>query len=257
MHVLRVQCAAADKDRLAAELGERGTLGILETDLPGGGCLLEAWFDEPFDLDALGGEWRPAEDRDWVAVSREQWQPVLVGQRFFLVPEWASDPTPPGRLRLEMQPGLACGTGWGPATQLALEGLERAVKPAAAVLDLGTGSGLLAVAAARLGAGAVYACDIDFEASQIARDRCRRDAAAAHVFCGSLRSVRQRSLDLVVANINAEVLVSLAGELRRALRPGGTLVLSGFPDRHLARILAAFGPPREVLARADWRAVIC
>lgn len=256
MHVLRRECAAEEKDRLVAEFYELGASGILEDELPGGRSLLRAFFEERFESGALGGEWEEAETRDWVEVARAQWTPVLVGERFFLAPEWSAEPAPPGRIRLEMQPGLACGTGWGPATQLALEAMERTVGPGAAVLDLGTGSGILAVAAARLGAGPVWACDIDFEATGIARGRCLREAVAVDLFCGSARAMRDAAADVVLANINAAVLTSLAHELRRVLRPGGRLVLSGFTERHLAPIAAALGPLREVFAREEWRAVI-
>ena len=175
VYVLLIECSFADKELLLAELWERGTSGVVEQDLPGGGHLLRGFFDERFDAGewaARGARWEQVEDRDWVEVSQSQWKPVLVGARFFLAPEWRHDPTPAGRIRLEMRPRLACGTGWGAATQLALEGLERKLRPGATVLDLGTGSGLLAVAAARLGAGRIYACDIDPEATR------RREAAA-------------------------------------------------------------------------------
>lgn len=256
MFLLRIECASDDKDRLIAELYERGTAGIVERDLPGGRSGLDAYFAQSFES-ALGGEWEQAAERDWVAAAQAQWGPVLVGERFFLVPEWRPEAAPPGRIRLEMQPGLAYGSGWGPATQLALEGLERSVRPGAAVLDVGTGSGILAVAAARLGAGRVWACDIDIGAAGIARDRCRREGLSAGVFCGPAQAVADRAADVVVANITAPVLAALEPELRRVLRPGGAVVLSGFGEEDLALMAGAFGPPREVLASGEWRATIC
>ncbi len=256
MHVLRIECRADQKDRVVADLWERGTAGIVEEDLPGGACRLKAFFDSTFDSGALGGGWERAEDRDWVDVSHEQWEPVLVGERFYLVPEWRDDPAPAGRIRLEMQPGTACGTGWGPATQLALEGMERVLRPGAAVLDLGTGSGILAVAAARLGASRVFACDIDLDAAGVARGRFLRERIDVGLFCGSLRSVRDAAADLVVANINAETIASLAAELERILAPRGGVVLTGFPERHMSRVTEKFGPPADVLEREEWRAVV-
>jgi ribosomal protein L11 methyltransferase len=260
MHILELACASADKDALIADLWERATTGIIEEELGGGRWRLQAFFDERFDATdfaAHGPAWEDAPDRDWEEVAREQWHAVAAGERFYLVPAWSDEPAPAGRLRLQMRPGRACGTGWHAATQLALEAMEAALLPGATVLDLGTGSGILAVAAAMLGAGKVFACDIDPEAAVEAKERLESEAPAAAVFAGSLRSVRPGSIDLLVANINAETLVALAAEIAAVRKPGGTLALSGFPLRHQERVLAAFGPPRRVFEKDGWIAVIC
>jgi len=259
VHVLTLECAPEDHDRLIAGLWERGTAGILADDLPGVRCALRAFFDVPFPTDALAAfspSWQETGDRDWVEVSRSQWEPVLAGERFFLVPAWRDDPAPPGRMRLDMEPAQACGTGWGPATQLALEAMERALPPGGAVLDLGTGSGILAVAAGMLGAGRVFACDIDFQAALEAAARCRRDNARAFVYAGSLRSVRTASIDFLVANINAETIAALAPEIERVLTPHGAAALTGFPARHLDRVRSAFNARGDVLEKGEWRALI-
>jgi ribosomal protein L11 methyltransferase len=259
MHVLRLECAAGARDRLIAELWERGTAGVIEEDLAGGAAALQAFFEEPFEAAewaAYGARWERADDRNWVEVAQSQWAPLLVGARFFLAPSWCQDPTPPGRLRLEMQPGRACGTGWGAATQLALEAMESRLRPGMAVLDVGTGSGILAVAAALLGAGQIFACEIDAEAAGVARERFRSEGIRAGLFIGSLRALRETTIDFVVANINAETLVSLAPEIERVLKPGGGAALTGFPDRHLARVRAAYGGRGTVLEKGEWRALV-
>jgi ribosomal protein L11 methyltransferase len=260
MLVLHLQCAAREKDRLIAELWERGTAGISEEDAPGGRSRLAAFFAEPVDVADLAvwqPRWEPVEDRDWVQVAQSQWSPVLVGERFYLVPAWSREPAPPGRLRLVMNPGQACGTGWHPATQLCLEAMERHVFPGAVVLDLGTGSGILAVAAALLGAGPIYACDIDPDAAFAARDRLREEGIEANLFVGSARSVRSASVDVVVANINAETLLDLAPEIARICKPAGRAILSGFPRRHLERVRAAYPAGAEILEKEGWIALIC
>jgi ribosomal protein L11 methyltransferase len=259
VHILRLECPSAEKDLLIAELWEHGTSGITEEEPPGGACVLKAFFDEPFDpagWERYKALWETAEDRNWVEVSKSQWQPVLVGERFFLVPAWQDAPTPPGRLRLEMQPGLGYGTGWGQPTQLALEAIERCLRPGMTVLDFGTGSGILAVAAARLGAGKIYACDIDLEVAPVARQRFLAEHIDVGLFAGSIRSVRSSSIDFLAANINAEVLTSLASEIRRVLTPNGSAALTGFPDRHLDRVRAAFQGRGEVLAKGEWCALV-
>jgi ribosomal protein L11 methyltransferase len=254
MHILHLDCEAPDRDWLIAELWERGTAGIIE-EVTG----LRAFFEEHVDtsdLMAFSPRWERAEERDWIEMSRAQWEPVEVGSRFFLAPSWNSDPAPEGRLRLEMQPGLACGTGWHPATQIALEAMERHVRPGAEVLDLGTGSGILAEAAALLGAGRVHACDIDADAVAIARRRLRAAGVSAAVFTGSAAAVRDRAVDLVVANIDAETLIPMASEIRRVLKPGGRAILTGFQESRLAAMLAAFGRG-STLAKGEWRGLVC
>lgn len=259
MLILHIECAVSEYDALLANLWERGVAGVTEEESPGGRVRLSAFFDAPFDaapLAAFSPQWEQLEDQDWVAVSRAQWRPVLVGRRFYLAPEWSDDPTPPGRLRLTMRPAQACGTGWHATTQLCLEAMETYLAPGAAVLDIGTGSGLLAVAAALLGAGRIYACDIDPLSAAEAAARLRQEGVAAGVFAGSTRSIRDAAADLILANINAETLVALAPELRRILRPAGRLVLSGFPEGHLDRVLACYGAPQAQIEKDGWLALI-
>jgi ribosomal protein L11 methyltransferase len=259
VHILCLECAPEDKDNLIAELWEHGTGGIVEEDLPGGGCGLKAFFDEPFEAGEWarhGPRWEAAEERDWVGVAQALWEPLVIGSRFFLVPAWRDDPTPPGRIRIVMHAGQAYGTGSGPTTQLTLEVMEQRLGAGDTVLDLGTGSGILAIAAARLGAGRVFGCDIDFDALRIAAERFAAEGIPAALFAGSVRSVRSASIDFVAANINAEVLIDLAAEIQRVLKPGGRAVLTGFPTHHLERVRAAFGGRGEVLEKGEWRGLI-
>jgi ribosomal protein L11 methyltransferase len=252
MLALHLECSAEEKDRLIAELWQQGTAGIVEEDAPGGRARLAAFFDEPIataDLAAWKPRWETVPDRDWVQVSQSQWSPLEVGARFYLVPAWSQEPAPPGRIRLVMNPGQACGTGWHPATQLCLQAMERHVAPGSSLLDLGTGSGILAVAAALLGASPVYACDIDPAA-----------VFAAHLpnlFLGSARSVRSASLDLVVANINAEALVALAPQIARIRKAASRLILSGFRRPDLERVQAAFPAHTDLIEQEGWIALVC
>ncbi len=167
--------AAGDKeakDILIAELWDQGSTGIVESDLPDGRCLLRAFFADDADAGALLRRFPARLERhapqDWVAYSRVSWEPLCVGARFYLVPEWRDDPPPPGRLRIAINPGLACGTGYHEATLLCLEALEQYQRAHMTVLDVGTGSGLLSIASALLGARRVVACDVDPVAVEIA-----------------------------------------------------------------------------------------
>jgi ribosomal protein L11 methyltransferase len=192
---------------LLAELYEAGTLGIIEHD-----GWVEAWFEDR-ETAAQFGEPHEAPEIDWVQRTEDAWPPVLVGRKFFLVAPWRTEPTPEGRFRLVINPGQQCGTGQHPCTQKCLEAMEQIVKPGDSVLDVGSGSGILSIAARLLGAARVIACDIDPEASVD--------------FVGSVDAVRDNSFDLVVANINEEVIGRMRPDFERVAR---RRILSGFQD---------------------------
>jgi ribosomal protein L11 methyltransferase len=239
-----LECDPEERDALIAELHERGTLGVLEL-----GSGLRAWFEDDAGLqdviERYDGEILVEEDVDWVQRTRDSFPPLAIGDRFWLVPEWNRDPAPPGRMRLEINPGLACGTGWHPCTKLCLEAMERYVRPGDAVLDAGAGSGILSVAAELLGAGLIAGCDIDLDSVAIARDR-----AGDRVFAGSVDAVRGGVFDVVVANISAPVVTSLLPEFRRVLKPGGVLIASGFPS------IPPIPGTLETRERDGWQCVI-
>jgi ribosomal protein L11 methyltransferase len=242
---LTLDSTPAELERLLAELYECGTAGIVEEEVLGAGVRLRAFFDDDAARPALverfaaqAPSWRSEPEVDWTSGWRDSWQPTPVGEKFFLVPVWSQEPTPAGRWRLEVDPGMAFGTGAHATTQLCLEALERYLLPGDTVFDLGTGSGILARAAALAGAGRIYACDIDADSAAVAHRACQ---GRVHVFAGSLRSLRAASVDLLLANINAETLSSLAGGIAATLRPAGRVIASGFPPRHRDRVHGAFG----------------
>jgi ribosomal protein L11 methyltransferase len=230
-----------DKDIVSAELWDRGATGIVEEN-----GRLRAFFDERDESVSaeFAGEWREEADRDWAREWSETWQPIELGNRLFLIPDWMQDPTPAGRVRIETHPGRAYGTGTSEATQLALLGLERHLWMGDTVLDVGTGTGILSVAAVKLGAAQVFACDIDLDAVEVADANIHRDDITVHLFAGSVRSVQTESMDTVVANINATAIALAAAELTRILKPDGRLVTSGFVEGDVPRV-------REALAGLD------
>jgi len=247
MFSLEIDSPAGARDLLIADLWELGSAGIVEL----GETRVRAFFEAGADRAALlarypGAAVREEEDRDWVAEARALLQPMEVGRRLFLIPEWRHDPAPPGRLPIAVNPGMAFGTGAHETTRLCLEALEDLVKPGLTVLDVGTGSGILAEAARVLGAGRVIACDIDEVAVQI----------AGQGFVGSADAVRSATVDLTVANISPEAIIALAPEFARILRPGGTLLASGFNVSEVAAVTAALRPVREVRTKGDWAAVV-
>jgi ribosomal protein L11 methyltransferase len=247
MFSLEIECDPDDRDLLIAELWEQSSAGIVELDAR----RVRAFFDDGADRGALldlfpGAGFRLEEQRDWVQSARDLLQPMEVGARFFLVPEWRDDPAPPGRFRIAVNPGMAFGTGAHETTQLCIEALEQFLRPGMSVLDVGTGSGILARAARLLGAAKVYACDTDPVAVEI----------AGHGFIGSVDAVAAASCDLVVANISPEAIVELAPDLVRVLRPGGVLLASGFELQEVGQVQAALPPAREVRHKGNWALLV-
>jgi ribosomal protein L11 methyltransferase len=212
MFSVSIPVEPADHERIVAGLWEAGTLGIVEGD-----GVVEAFFD---NTEAAAGFGIPKEapSVDWVQQTEDAWPPLLVGEKFFVVAPWRTEPTPPDRFRLEINPGQQCGTGQHPCTQLCLEAMERLIHPGDSVLDVGTGSGILSIAAKMLGAGRIVACDIDPDA-----------AHAAPFFIGSVDAVSTNSFDVVVANISEIVIGELREEFHRVAKHR---ILSGFQDQH-------------------------
>ena len=247
MFSLEIDSDSDGHDLLIAELWELGSAGIVELS----DTRVRAFFEAGADRAGLLARYasaavREEENRDWVQEARDLLQPMEVGRRFFLVPEWRDDPTPSGRFRITVNPGLAFGTGVHETTRLCLEALEDLVQPGIDVLDVGTGSGILAQAARLLGAARVIACDIDPEAVRIARQG----------FIGSADAVRSAAVDLVVANISPEAIIALAPEFARVLRPGGTLVASGFNVGEVEAVKAALAGVREVRIKGEWALIM-
>jgi ribosomal protein L11 methyltransferase len=226
---------------------------------------LLAYFGDDVDPDALRRRLTFAEiaetavpDVDWVARVRAGFRTFRVGG-FAIGPPWeVREPTPD---RLVVDPGRAFGTGTHETTRLCLLALEDTSRrrPLGAVIDVGAGTGLLAVAAVRLGARLVVAVDVDPEATASSRSHARLNGTPFHVVRGDGgRSFRPRSFDLVLANLTAPLLVEKAGELSTLLAPGGALVLAGLLDSDRLEVQAAYadhGTPRS-LPEGEWVALV-
>ncbi|MEW6524715.1 MAG: 50S ribosomal protein L11 methyltransferase [Bacillota bacterium] len=181
------------------------------------------------------------DDADWTEAWRKHFRPFRVGSRLVVVPSWDEFSGGPRDLVVRLDPARAFGSGEHPTTAMALAMLEKVVMPGAVVVDVGTGSGILAIAAARLGASRVYAVDIDEAAvaSAVENVRTNRVEQVVTVTLGTLGDLEVAGVDVIVANIVANVLVSLAPEVSARLVPAGRLIAGGIIDRREADVILA------------------
>ena len=192
------------------------------------------------------------EEQNWVQLTQSQFDPIRVSERLWIVPSWHQIPDPEA-VNLILDPGMAFGTGSHPTTRLCLEWLERKVSAQCSLLDYGCGSGILAIAAARLGAGRVAGVDIDPQAVESAYANAERNGVSA-LFADSAQPVAGE-YDLVVANILSNPLRVLAPAICAHVRSGGQLALSGILREQAEEIIgiyAAWLPLTVADTREDW-----
>lgn len=196
------------------------------------------------ELSELPFSLRSVAEQDWVRVTQSQFDPIPIGQRIWVVPSWHDAPDPDA-LVLELDPGLAFGTGSHPTTRLCMEWLEQNVKPGASLLDYGCGSGILAMLGRRLGAQPVDGVDIDPQAIAAARNNSERNRCAdigwflPEAFGSEHADTR---FDIVVANILSGPLKLMAPMLCGRVASGGALILSGVLARQADDVIASYAP---------------
>jgi len=181
----------------------------------------------------------PVADEDWVRNTQRQFGPIEIAPHFFIVPSW-SQPPDPHALNLRLDPGLAFGTGSHPTTRLCLRWLRDTIAGGESVLDYGCGSGILAVAAAKLGASRVIGVDVDAQAIRASESNASaNDVRATFVDADSLA---QGTFDIVVANILANPLIVLAPALASRVAKRGAIALSGILEAQADSVIAAYAP---------------
>jgi len=191
-------------------------------------------------------------EQNWVQLTQSQFDPIRVSERLWIVPSWHDSPDPDA-VNLILDPGMAFGTGSHPTTRLCLEWLERHVASGCTVLDYGCGSGILAIAAARLGAARVAGVDIDPQAVAAAHANAERNGVTA-LFADSTQPMAGE-YDLVVANILSNPLRVLAPAICAHVRSGGRLALSGILREQAEEIIAIYAqwlPMQVADVREDW-----
>ena len=179
-------------------------------------------------------------EQNWVQLTQAQFDPIQISGRLWIVPSWHESPDP-SAINLVLDPGMAFGTGSHPTTRLCLEWLEKTVTPGCSVFDYGCGSGILAIAAGKLGAREVRGLDIDPQAVEAARANAERNAVMADFVDGS--QPIDGMYDVVVANILSNPLRVLAPAICALVRPaGGQIVLSGILREQADEIIAVYAP---------------
>ena len=188
----------------------------------------------------------PVADREWTRVWEDQFHPLQMGERLWICPSWTPPPDPDA-INILLDPGLAFGTGTHPTTAMCLRALDADLPPGKRVVDYGCGSGILGIAAARLGATAVLGVDNDPQAITASRDNAQRNEVSAAAFPvvlpqDDLVARWQASADWVVANILAGPLVALAPVLTALMIPGGRLLLAGLLVDQAEAVIEAYAP---------------
>ena len=274
-----VKCPAESAEAVTAQLMEIGCKGVSEQGIAARtliGFLPES--DNPalavetliantsrfaeFGLSPVGEiAWSFAAEEDWSNAWRKYFVPVEIGDRLVIKPTWEEYAGDPNRVVVEIDPGQAFGTGGHQTTRLCLKALERTIRTGMIVADIGTGSGILAIAAAKLGASIVHATDIDSLPREVARENAVLNGLSGRVIVHEMDAFDEeaQNCDLVVANIIADIIIELTQSMFARLKPGGTLIASGIIDDRLQEVLTAFAEVGLVNPQIDedeiWRAV--
>lgn len=208
--------------------------------------------------------YKPVNDTDWAEAWKAHYKPVRIGRNVLIRPMWIEVEPQPNDVVIALDPGMAFGTGTHPTTQLCLAALEDTVKHGVRVLDLGCGSGILAIAAVKLGANDVLAVDIDPIAAKATQENAAQNGVVEKITAqtGSLESVRTsaRRFDLVVVNILARVIIEMCdNHLGDVVRPGGMAIFSGLIDTQVDEVEAALRKtglvPSKRRQQGDWMVI--
>ena len=207
---------------------------------------------------------RVLEEQEWEDSWKEHFHVLRVSTRIVIKPTWRSYEPAAGDIVISLDPGMAFGTGQHPTTRMCLKRLDEVCRAGMNVLDVGCGSGILSIAAARLGARSVFALEIDSVAVGVAKQNVRENGALHNVRVGQgtlpHSEVRAGIYDIAVANISAKIVSEIANELVTAVKPGGEVIASGIILEHsdgVARELtAAGGRVNEPIVDGDWVTLI-
>ncbi len=212
-------------------------------------------------MGSLAIETGGVDDEDWAEYWKKDYKPFRIGKHLVVKPGWEDYEALKGDKVLEIDPGMAFGTGTHETTSLCMELIEEYLKPGDEIIDIGTGSGILAIAACECGASRVLATDIDPLAVKTAGENARRNGCTdkIEVRCGDLLQVVDRQADIVIANIIADVIVTLAAPAMGCIRDGGLFICSGIAWEREEKVLkaledAGYGKP-DIRRKGEWVAM--
>lgn len=238
----------------------------VDEELPGKLRLLSTRIDElaGHSLDKGQGtiRWREVREAEWADAWKQYFHTSRIGEHFVIKPSWEEYAPQPGDIVLDLDPGMAFGTGTHGTTILCLECLEGIVKPGMAVFDIGAGSGILSIAAAKMGAASVKAVEYDVMASETARRNVAANGVSdiVEVATGNLMDGLEGQADIIVANLIAELILKMAPAVPERLKPGGCLVASGIIKDRLADVTDALAKQGLVLSKVEeageWAALV-
>lgn len=265
----------------SAIIAEMGTQGIHEQTLKTGWLSLKAYFNPADDINEISRSFQlrcqevnvslfdcvtgVEHEKDWLKKWRLALNPFSVGDRFWISPRQIfSQSIVQDRIPIWIEPQMAFGAGTHETTQLCLESLEKLALSGKTVLDVGTGSGILAIASAKLGADTVLACDIDPVAIKIAGVNCHRNYVSHQIqlLQGEICSLASKPFEVILANLDGNLIKRQLKTFGQHLQPGGQLILSGLlqPDAELIRQLAKFlSLPLTLLqdlGKGEWRSLV-
>jgi ribosomal protein L11 methyltransferase len=266
------------KDAVSGEFSELGASGLWEDeDADAGHTRLVAYFENPPEVEALRSVLHPifhregldlpdlksssVKDQDWGEQWKKSWSSFPLGRRFFVVPSWSDSTIPPDRDPIYLDPGQAFGTGTHETTQLTLEAMEVWMEPRKIVLDLGAGSGILAIAAKLLDARSVHGCDTDPVAIAVAKENIERNAAQSiGLMCGSIDAIASKSVGFLLCNLTADTISELLPDIQRAMRLHAIAVFSGILTSQSRDIRQKAGPlgltVLQERTRGEWCALV-
>jgi len=218
------------------------------------------------DIDKGSGtiRWREVQEEDWSSAWKQYFHPVKIGERVVIKPSWEDYQPTDEEIVIELDPGMAFGTGTHHTTQMCIRCLEEVIFPGCTVFDIGTGSGILAIAAAKLGAGTVRAVDLDPVAVKIAGENILMNGVQDMVCIseGNLLTgvAGDDKADMVIANIVADVIIRMAPDLPLRLKDGGLLIASGIIITRLSDVTAALEQVglsvEKIMEEGNWVAVV-
>ena len=199
--------------------------------------------DLPEEIDSSPGKisWSKVKDEDWSESWKKYFHTAKIGERIVIKPTWERYDPLPEEAVIELDPGAAFGTGTHPTTMMCLQELERLMRPGLTVFDVGTGSGVLAIAAAKLGAAKVTALDYDSTAVRVAEENIRQNKMQDKISLGvsDLLAAAEGQADIITANIIADIIIRLLDDVGKYLRPHGRLLASGIIEDRVADVTAA------------------